>query len=131
MITDRIYKGILMSLAPPKPDWFIGENLLEEPVKPLYVIPEYAHNGVICTLLSSWISDPIWDLETSYELSDCPEGLDRILLEKALANFAKEWEQYWRAIRAWKVTISIQEDLQWRKYWANLVIKELDTDALT
>jgi hypothetical protein len=130
MLTDKMYKGILMSLAPPKPEWFIGEKL-EEPTQPFDTISDYADNNEINTLLSSWIKDPIWDLENSYELPECPEGLNYLILTKDLAAFAKEWEVYWRNLRAWKVSVKIQEDLQWRKYWANLIIKELDTDALT
>jgi len=124
---SKIVKSILMSQAPERPNWFEGHNIPSAPVMPSRKIERYSDLNDVTILLNSWLGDPHWDLDNTYDTSDqYPKGVDVYTFEDELNKFAQTWEVYWKAHYEWKKTVEFKLDIQWRVYWTNLALEELN-----
>ena len=121
----------LMSQAPIKPNWFEGKDLPLEPRKPFETIVSLTPIGTdIEKLIREWFKEDcefdLWDVDlSSYDFLKV-SGLTIEQMQEVLKEFSEKWEKYWKDSYAWKKSLEILTDIQWRVYWAKEALKEIE-----
>lgn len=125
MTSETMLRGILMGLAPEVPKWFEAKKLPELPEEPSKIITKYKDHEQVNRLLNSWTEDPHWDLDNTFlSPTDFPKGVSKTFREE-LKEFSDTWKAYWTLKYEITNRRKLERDIQWRKYWAKLCVREL------
>lgn len=98
------------SKAPETPSWFTHKPE-PQPQQPRHWHEVELANEEDLNEVRAWESDAIWDL---------PEHL---------RWFQDQWAEYWEKYNEWKIKDNITRYFQWRTYYADMMIEELNKTA--